>query len=226
MIKQMQEYIIALENEFKLNADHAIAANQKAYMRNQFEFYGIMAVQRREISKPFLVKAYLPNKEDLTPLIKALWQKPQREFQHFAMDLMVKYVKQFEKEDLELLEYMVTHKSWWDTVDMVSTKLMGAYFKLFPEEIKENINKWLQSNNMWLQRSTLLFQLKYKADLDTKLLTHCIHHLLGSKEFFINKAIGWILRQYSTTNPDWVLDFVDVTDLAPLSRKEAIRLIK
>ena len=222
----MEEFINALESELKDNANSAVALKQKAYMRNQFEFYGLPATTRREIQKPFLVQELLPNKKELNTIVKLLWQKPQREYQLFSMDLLIKYAKRFDKEDIELLEYMVTNKSWWDTVDVVAGKLMGAYFKLFPEERETYINKWLKSKNIWLQRSTLLFQLKYKTDLDTGLLSHCINSLLGSKEFFINKAIGWILRQYSITNPDWVMLFVNNTALSALSKKEALRLIK
>ena len=87
------------------------------------------------------------------------------------------------------------------------------------------MKKWLESGNIWLQRSALLFQLKYKEDIDTQILSSIINYLLGSKEFFINKAIGWILREYSRTNPSWVVGFVERTALNPLSKKEALRLL-
>ncbi len=81
----------------------------------------------------------------------------------------------------------------------------------------------MDSGNMWLQRTALLFQLKYKKATDTKLLTDYILKLQGSKEFFINKAIGWILREYSKTESDWVIEFVKKHQLAPLSHKEALK---
>jgi len=87
------------------------------------------------------------------------------------------------------------------------------------------VKKWLLSNNIWLQRSALLFQLKYKENIDTVLLSATINSLLGSKEFFINKAIGWILREYSKTNAIWVMEFANKTALSSLSKKEALRLI-
>ena len=118
---------------------------------------------------------------------------------------------------------MVTHNSWWDTVDIIAVKLIGEYFKKYPEEIKPAVKRWLDSRNIWLQRCAILFQLHYKKAIDTEMLTQVIHSLLGSKEFFINKAIGWILREYGKTNPEWVLDFVDKTELHPLSKREAIR---
>ena len=221
----MSIFVKTLEIELKKNANETYASGQKAYMRHQFEFYGLKAAKRREIQKPFLTKENLPEKSELEDIIKALWTKPQRDFQYVGQELVFKYLNLFEKKDLELLEFMVTHKSWWDTVDYIAANLVGAYFKIYPKEIKTTITKWLASDNIWLQRSALLFQLKYKEELDTVLLENTINYLLGSKEFFINKAIGWILREYSKTNPKWVLEFTKRTNLDQLSKREALRLI-
>jgi 3-methyladenine DNA glycosylase AlkD len=223
---KMIEFIDILEIEFEKNINAEIALEQKAYMRNQFEFYGLKAKERREIQKPFFIKQYLPNKSELYIIVKTLWEKPQREYQHFSQELAFKYVNQLEQKDIKLFEYMVTHKSWWDTVDFIANKLMGEYFKTFPNQKDKYVTKWLKSNNIWLQRSALLFQLKYKKNLDTELLSSTINSLLGSKEFFINKAIGWVLREFSRTNPKWVIEFVNNTELNTLSKKEALRLIK
>ena len=222
----MQDYINALETEFKKNADPKIAQAQKTYMRNQFEYYGIKTPLRREIQKPFLVKAYLPPKAELEELIKILWAKPQRDFHLFAQELLYKYVKQFEKKDVQLFEFMVTYQSWWDTVDFIAPKLVGNYFKMHPETRDLTVKKWLASEDIWLQRTSLLFQLKFKQDLDENFLAYVINALLGSKEFFINKAIGWILREHSKREPSWVRAFVDKTDLHPLSNREALKLLK
>ena len=202
------------------------ALEQKAYMRHQFQFYGLIATARREIQKPFFIKEYLPQKSEIEHIIKTLWEKPQREYQLFAQELAFKYVKQLELKDINLFEFMVTNKSWWDTVDFIANKLMGEYFKTFPNKKEKYVTKWLKSNNMWLQRSALLFQLKYKNKIDTVLLSSTINSLLNSKEFFINKAIGWVLREYSRTNPNWVIEFVNNTELSTLSKKEALRLLK
>ncbi len=222
----MTDFINKLRSEFEKNANAGIAAGQKAYMKNQFEFYGIKTPLRRKNQKFFLTKENLPPKSDLDKMVTALWSKPQREYQYFAQELAHKYLKQFEKKDITLLEFMVTHKSWWDTVDFISSKSMGEYFKIYPDQRSKYVEKWIASENMWLQRSSVLFQLNYKAQVDTGLLTSTINSLLGSKEFFINKAIGWMLRNYSKTNPGWVVDFVSKTKLEKLSRKEALRLIQ
>ena len=221
----MNEFIQTLELELKRNSNTKIAAAQKAYMRNKFEFYGIKTPLRREIQKPFLAKSYLPPKIDLEEIIKTLWNKPQREYQFIAQELVFKYTRQFDKNDIALLEFMVTHKSWWDTVDYIAVKLISAYFIRFPEQLENYIDKWLASGNIWLQRCCLLYQLKSKAKMDTQRLQYIVQNLLGSKEFFINKAIGWVLREYSRTNPKWVRDFTENNDLANLSRREALRLM-
>jgi len=222
----MNEYIQTLKLEFEKHQNPVVASEQKAYMRHQFEFYGLKAQVRRDIQKPFLVTKYLPPNEELHGIVKELWELPQRDFQLFAQELVFKYAKGFDKSDMALLEFMVVNKSWWDTVDYIAYKLMGAYLYQYPEDRRYYADKWLHSCNMWLQRSALLFQLKYKEELDTELLSHCIVKLLGSKEFFINKAIGWVLREYSKTNSQWVLEFVNAHFLHPLSRREALRLIK
>ncbi len=222
----MNEYINTLKVEFAIHANPEVATKQKAYMRNQFDFFGLKAGERRDIQKPFFIKEYLPPKEDVDKLVKKLWTQPEREFHHFAQELAFKYIKKLDKKDIQLFEYMITHKSWWDTVDYIATKLVGGYMKKFPEETEKCVKRWLASGNIWLQRTALIFQLKYKEDLDSDLMASTINALLGSKEFFINKAIGWVLREYSRTDPEWVQDFVEKTPkLHGLSRREALRLM-
>ena len=167
----------------------------------------------------------MPLKENVPVIVRTLWLRPERELHYFAQELVKKYNKNFVKQDIELFEFMIVNNSWWDTIDFIAVNLLGVYFQKFPEQIAYYTEKWLQSKNIWLQRSVILFQLKYKESLNTELLSYIIISLLGSKEFFINKAIGWILREYAKTNPAWVSEFVEKTDLSKLSRREAIRLL-
>jgi len=222
----MKTYIAELKKVFEENANPQNAEGQKAYMKNHFDFLGLSSPVRRELQKPFMVQKYLPDKEEMKQIVQQLWQEPYREYQYFAQELAQKYIKQPDIGDIDLYEYMIKHKSWWDTVDFIAAKLVGPYFKAFPERRKEIIESWLKSNNIWLQRSALLFQLKYKEKTDTDFLSYIIQTLLGSDEFFINKAIGWILREYAKTNPEWVRKFVAETpELDKLSKKEALRII-
>jgi 3-methyladenine DNA glycosylase AlkD len=220
----MEEYLRELRKEFEAHRNEEYAKQQSAYMRYKFIFFGFNSTLRREIAKPFLDKNYLPDKAEFHPIIQALWEMPQRDYQMFALDFMKRYVRKIEESDMEIFEYTITHKSWWDTVDFIAATMLGAYFKKFPELRQQYVDKWLSSGDIWLQRSALLFQLKYKEEFDTSLLTYTIKPLLGSKEFFINKAIGWMLRQYGKSNPDWVINYVKETpELANLSKREALK---
>jgi len=222
----MHDYIISLQQEFSLNSNKEIAIAQKQYMKNKFEFYGIKSPLRRELQKAFLVQKYLPEKKELEFIVKELWLKPERELQYFTQELVKKYTKQSEKEDINLFEFMIINKSWWDSIDFIAVNLLGSYFKEYPEQIERYVEKWLKSNNIWLQRCAVLFQLKYRQELNTELLSVIINSLLGSNEFFINKAIGWVLREYGKVNAIWVKEFVLNTELSNLSRREAMGLLK
>lgn len=222
----MHDYIISLQQEFSLNSNKEIAIAQKQYIKNKFEFYGIKSPLRRELQKAFLVQKYLPEKKELEFIVKELWLKPERELQYFTQELVKKYTKQSEKEDINLFEFMIINKSWWDSIDFIAVNLLGSYFKEYPEQIERYVEKWLKSNNIWLQRCAVLFQLKYRQELNTELLSGIINSLLGSNEFFINKAIGWVLREYGKVNAIWVKEFVLNTELSNLSRREAMGLLK
>lgn len=210
---------------FSRRANSQIAEGQKAYMMHQFEFFGIKSPERKDLQRPFLLQKNLPPKKEAFHMVTQLWKEPQRELQYCAMELLYKYHRHFEKGDIVLMEYLITHKSWWDTVDYIASNAVGSYLLVFMEERDSVVERWLDSNSIWLQRACLLFQLKYKQKLDTQKLEEIIYRLQGSKEFFINKAIGWILREYSKTNPQWVIRFVDKTPLAPLSHREALKVI-
>ena len=219
-------YLKLLQKSFREKGNKVYANKQAKYMKNRFVFYGLSAPERRKIQKAFLVKEYLPQKQEAYVIIKKLWLKPQRELHYFAQELAYKYQKQVERLDIELYEYLITQNSWWDTVDFIASNLVGNYFTNFPDEQELFLEKWMQSENIWLQRTCVIFQLKYKQDTNTKILYDCITQLIGSKEFFINKAIGWALREYGKTNPNWVINFVkNHTQLANLSKREALRLL-
>ena len=220
-------YSNLLQKTFHENSNPTRAKQQAKYMKDRFAFYGLTSPERRKLQTPFLVKEYLPEKEEAFTIVKELWSKPKRELHYFAQELTHKYQKQVAISDIELYEHLIVNNSWWDTVDFIAANLVGNYFKHFPNQREIIINKWMHSGNIWLQRTCLIFQLKYKQNTDTKILSNCINQLLGSNEFFINKAIGWALREYSKIDANWVIDFVaNHNQLANLSKREALRILK
>lgn len=223
----VSNFVSELRRSFEEHRNDEIASGQKAYMKNNFEFLGLKTEVRRALAQPFMIREHLPPKEDALAIVKECWEQDEREFQMFGQDFLLKYTKKLDKQDISFLEYLVTYKSWWDSVDLIATKAVGDYMKKFPEQRQKFLVKWCSGNNMWLRRTAILFQLKYKKDADLELLTYAIEQNLGSKEFFINKAIGWVLRDYSRVDAQWVLDFVDAhPELSKLSKHVATSLIK
>lgn len=218
-------YFKELAEAFEKHANPSIAAGAKAYMRDRSEFYGVPSPLRKSILKDFLSKAGYPPYEKLEGLVKYAWSQPQREWQYSAMDITEKSLKKADKNLIDLAEWMITNKSWWDTVDFIAPNIAGALFVKFPE-IKTNcIDKWMQSDHLWLQRSCLLHQLKINKTADRTLLFDLCEQLSGHPDFFIRKAIGWALRQYSKAYPEAVMEFVNTHKLSNLSRKEALKVI-
>ena len=217
------DYILPLVDAFVAVANENEAVAMKKYMKNKFDFFGIKSPIRKEVYKEHKSKYGLLPDDGFEEIVRWAWMQPQREYQYFAMEFLGKRMKKVEIGDIDLYEFLITEKSWWDTVDYVAATLLGNYFKNYPDQINSITTKWMESENMWLQRSCLLFQLKYKSNIDTILLSDFIDKLQGSKEFFINKAIGWILREYSKTNPPFVVEFVGKNRLSGLSRREAIK---
>lgn len=224
----MHSYIKPLALSFEKQKNAERAAKMKKYMRGQYEYFGIAAPQQREIIREFLNKTGKPSEDILEDVVKSCWEQPQREFQYFAMLLLQKFVKKAEICRVDLYEYLVLDKSWWDTIDFIAANLVGPHFIKFPDSIVPYTEKWMDSGNRWLQRTAILFQLKYKKNTDLELLDKYIIQLAGSKEFFINKAIGWILREYSKTDANWVKNYVaeNETILANLSQREALKWLE
>lgn len=219
---ETHEYLLPLVESFERSANPDIATQMEKYMRNHFQFYGVKSPERKEIYRDFKKENGIIPDENKKDIVQWCWESPQREYQYFAMEFLGKSARKEEDHILELYEYMIVTKSWWDTVDYIASNLVGTYFKIYPEKIVDVTQSWMKSENMWLQRTCLLFQLKYKTELDTELLHSFISQLVDSKEFFIQKAIGWILREYSKTNSDFVIHYVQKNELAPLSKREAL----
>ena len=220
----MDKYLNPLINKFKENKDASTAIGQKKYMKNKFDFLGLKTPIRNEILKKHFRTFGKPAKLKMNQYAKFLWNLPEREFQYTAVNLYEKVVKQFTEDDIQIIEYMIEHKSWWDSVDII-IRLNKIYFKKFPELIPIHTKRWINSDSFWFQRSALLFQLNLREKIDKELMFKYILKVKDSKEFFVQKAIGWILRQYSKFNPEDVIKFVNKTELAPLSKREALKII-
>ncbi len=221
----MHSYLIPIAKKFKQEADAEKAKWMKGYMLNQFDFYGLKTPERRKLSKECFRQYPLKDLEELEMIVKECFQLPQREFQYFGVELFGYHKKLWKKSSVKMMEHCLINKSWWDSVDHIASEWLGSYFKLFPEQIIPVTSKWNTSENIWLQRSSIMFQKSYKKETNTELLSKYILHCAGSKDFFIRKAIGWALREYFKTDPEWVKEFVKQHILSPLSKREALKRV-
>jgi 3-methyladenine DNA glycosylase AlkD len=219
----MHPYAGSLKTTFEQNADPIQAAPMKKYMRDQFEYLGIKTPKNAALQKEFFAEHGFPSLSDLDSVLRDLWSLPQREFQYVAVGLLGRFNKQIPAKFIKTIEYLLVTKSWWDTVDSIAGGTVGVHFQRFPEVREKYLAKWRSSNNFWLRRTTILFQLNYKQETNFDLLCDIIRENLNSKEFFINKAIGWSLRQYARIDSKAVKRFVKSTPLHPLSRREAMK---
>lgn len=219
----INSYIKQLVELYNQHKDEEYANWSQNYLRNQFQFLGIRTPIRRKLTKQFLNEHGVPSKENLKEVILKLWELPEREYQKAALDILEKVKKELTPDDMPWLCSLLVTKSWWDTVDVLSPHIMGYLFTAYPELISSYADEWIFNDNIWLQRSALLYQLRYRKQTDEDRLFHYIRTRADSNEFFIQKAIGWVLREYGKTNPDAVKEFVGTNQLKPLSKREALK---
>lgn len=191
-------------------ADPARATGMASYMRDQFSFLGIPSTPRKEACKPVLSAL----KELDTDFVSDCFGAAEREYQYVACD----HINRVGITDLGFARALVQTKSWWDTVDSLA-KPIGA------NHDDDLMKTWALDEDFWVRRIAIIHQLGRKKNADAALLAWIIEQNLGSSEFFINKAIGWALRDFARHDPSWVRAFVDATDLSPLSRREALKNI-
>lgn len=219
-------FIKSLETNFQKNSHPKNAFAMAKYMRNHFLFFGIKTENRRTILKTIEKENKQEVTENARTIAYQLFVKQERELHLCAIEILIKHLdKNYKKEDIHLIEKLLTTNSWWDSVDTIAKNILGNYLLQYPLETENVIERFSNSENMWLNRSAIIFQLGYKQKTNFNLLkSECEKHK-NSEEFFIQKAIGWALREYAKTNPEAVRNFVNQTNLKPLSKKEALKNI-
>ncbi|MDI2033162.1 DNA alkylation repair protein [Paenarthrobacter nitroguajacolicus] len=222
------ELIESIRSKLRSEGDADRARGAQAYMKSDMPSHGVRVPDVRRIAKA-AAKEFPPSApEELRSAVLTLWREAAaREERYAAIDLtglpMV-------KDDLLMLpvyEEIIRTGAWWDLVDGVSHRIC-ALLLAHKDEMTPLMLQWAQDADMWIRRAAITAQLGAKAATDTALLARVITANLADQDFFIRKAIGWALREYSKTNPGWVSDFVEenVGALSPLSAREAMRLIR
>ena len=220
-----EEYIDYVKANFEENRNNTYAFSMEAYMRNKFIFYGIKSPLRKQIQKNIISEIGYPSAKNYLYIVSNFWKSDERELQYFAMELLQKLQKNSNTNIIDFYENLIVEKSWWDTIDFIAPNLIGKLF-LNNKDLRDNyIGSWINSSNFWLKRSAIIFQLRYKEQTDFELLKELILMAKHEDEFFVKKAIGWSLREYSKTCPTKVEEFISIANLKPLSVREGLKHI-
>lgn len=219
----MDKYI-EIKRAFERLGNEADAAKLSAYMRDIFKFYGLQTPARRAVYKDLLLDARKSEKTDWEFLDRC-WQDEHREFQYLVVDYLAAMQGVLVYDDVARIERYIRTKQWWDTIDGLD-QIVGK-IAFVDKRIDALMLKWSVDEDFWVRRIAIDHQLLRKERTDTALLEKILTNNLGSKEFFINKAIGWSLRDYSKTNPAWVRDFIERhrSEMSPLSIREGSKYL-
>ena len=226
------EYYQYIKTHFEEMGDPEIAEKQMKYLKYKFEYYGIKHPVWGPVSKKSIKEKGLFIGEDLKTFTRLCMEDEYREMHYMGLMMVQEATKKRRNgwtppaDFIDFYEELILTNSWWDSVDWIKN-FVSRHFLIHPEVRDSTIEKWMASEEFWLQRVCLIFQLTYKNDTDAELLFNLIRRLKHSDEFFIQKAAGWSLRQYSKYNPDAVAEFIDETDGLPkLTIREGLKYLK
>ena len=209
-------------------ADPARAPAMQAYMKSSMPFYGVPSPTQRQVFRRVFDEHLLPDRETFEATACALWDDATHREERYGAIALTRHraYRSFQDPTLvPLYEHYVVTGAWWDLVDPVASRSLGPLLRAFRSEVGPVMLLWASDDDLWRRRTSIIVQLGSKDATDTNLLSACIEPSLGRPEFFLRKAIGWALREYAKTDPDWVRDYVarHRDDLAPLSIREALR---
>lgn len=215
-----KSYVELILRTYQEAGDPVRAEGQRAYMRHQFDYCGLRAPEWMALNKTLFSSHGMYTGKELRTFVMLCFEQEYRELHYAGIDMMQYMLRHQDASWIKVLEKCITTQSWWDTVDWLA-KLTGIHFMRFPEQQKEYAYKWIEGHNMWLQRVAIIHQLNYKAKTDEKLLFEMIRRRANSKEFFIQKACGWALRQYAKIHPTSVERFLAKQPVSKLTFREA-----
>lgn len=214
-----------LRDQFAAHTDAQRAAPMAAYMKHRFAFFGLPMPLRRALQKPWFVQiGPAPAADWLMEVAEALWAYPERECQYAACDLLVRHVRQLSPALEPRLAQRVQAKAWWDSVDSLASGVYGPLVARYPA-LAEQMSCYATADDLWLRRVAILYPLQHKAQTDIGRLAAILDANLAHPDFFIRKAMGWILRQYARTDPDWVRAYLVARGarVPALTRREALK---
>ena len=193
---------------FRVHGDLDKAAGMRSYMKDRFQYYGINSPLRKQLTKEYFKEQGYPDPGELESILQILWQYDEREMQYVGIDLVRRLIKKQGPEFIHSLEEFILRKSWWDTVDALSHDA-GTLLQQYPDLQPLTTDRWIKHESFWLRRAAVIHQLKWKEKTHWERLQDYILQVAHEKEFFLRKACGWALREYSKSRPDRVQSFIE-----------------
>jgi 3-methyladenine DNA glycosylase AlkD len=204
----VEDVVAFVSAELTHRADADKAIRMAAYMKTDMPFYGVQQKQRTEVFRALKSRFPVEDNETYRAMVDALWSRPHREEKYLAISLARDSTHFVTLENMDLYRKLIVEGGWWDFVDDIAINCVGLVYRRQRTEMKPIIESWIDDEIMWLRRTSLISPLKHKADTDhVTLFDHCLRRA-HEREFFIRKAIGWILREYAKTEPGLVRDFL------------------
>jgi 3-methyladenine DNA glycosylase AlkD len=221
-----RELLTAVREGLAALAEPVKAPQMQAYMKSAMPYRGVATPPRRMLMKDLLGARAPVDRATWEATVLALWDDAAyREERYAAVDICAHRSTRAWQDaaTVPLYEHFIVTGAWWDHVDAVAAHLVGPILRSDPSGAKPTIRRWVTDRDRWLRRSAIIVQLRAGRATDTRLLAAAIEPNVGDSDFFIRKGIGWALREYAKTDPQWVRAFVATHELSPLSRREATR---
>lgn len=226
-MNESQTLITAVRDELAAIGDARKAPEMQRYMKSELPFRGVPSPERTALTRRLFSAHVLTDEESWRAAVLTLWREATyREERYVAIALTGdrRYAAWQTPALLPLYEELIVTGAWWDYVDELANRRLGPLLRRFPDELTPAMYAWATDADLWKRRTSIICQLSFKEETDTKLLTTAIEANLDDRDFFIRKGIGWALRQFARTEPGWVRAFVDShPTLSPLSVREAVK---
>lgn len=214
-----------IRQDLRKLADPERALAMAAYMNSAMPYLGVAMPQVRKITATAAKSFPFQDADELRTTAQELWRGAQFREERYAAAALTGL--KLAKGKLSFLPFyceIVSTGAWWDHVDDIAHRI-SELLLAHPGQMKPQIRRWSKDSNRWFRRLALISQLQAKENTDLALLVYVINADLVDQEFFVRKAIGWALRDYAKTDPEWVQQFVRThqAELSPLSRREALK---
>ncbi len=216
-----------IRENLQMAADPEYAPQMQAYMKSEMPYRGVKSAEQRQIYKAVFAEFPLKSFGEFSQVLTELWNAEYREERYAAITLALKYKKYQTMEALPIYRMMITTSAWWDLVDGVAADLIGVLLEKYPSEMKPEMERWILDEDQWIRRTAILSQLRFKGKTDKQMLFRFCESCLDEKSFWIRKAVGWALREYSKTDPDAVREFYqkNVERMSGVTRREVEKYI-